>query len=85
MSLWKANSIKLNFQGLLTLGWFWVCKGSLLRMPGKKQKSHSVDSALTTPKKNEASCDSQKEGSKEQTESTPVQPLLMETFYGKFK
>ena len=48
-------------------------------MPGKKQKSHSVDSALTTPKRNEASCDSQKEGSKEQTESSPVQPLLMET------
>ena len=48
-------------------------------MPGKKQKSRSVDSTLTTPKKNEASCDSQKEGSKEQTESTPVQPLLMET------
>ena len=48
-------------------------------MPGKKQKSHSVDSTLTTPKKIEASCDSQKEGSKEQTESTPVQPLLMAT------
>ena len=48
-------------------------------MPGKKQKSRSVDSTLTTSKKNEASCDSQKEGSKEQTESTPVQPLLMET------
>ena len=44
-----------------------------------KQKSCSVDSTLTTPKKNETSCDSQKEGSKEQTESTPVQPLLMET------
>ena len=55
---------------LLTLGWFWVCKGSLLRMPGKKQKNHSVESALNTPKKDEASCDSQKEDSKEQTEST---------------